>query len=1102
MSSEAVTEALRDAQPLVYGAVAVAALIGWRRHPGRPSAWLAATLGVLAVVTAAGWLLPDDTSNPQVLWARKAMLAVLVLFPYCLYRFMTSLVRRKRWIDIAAAILTGVLIVGGLALPELPGRGESRPAWFEIYIIVLLIQWVTLSGMVAVRLWRSGRGQPAVARRRMRTMSLGATALALALVVAGEFSNTGATGLIVQLLVLPAGPLMLVGFVPPFVLRVLWRRTEEPVVSRAGLAMMEATSDAEVARALLPCARMLLGAPVAVLADENGKVIASEGAGDDAVSPVGRPDASQGSVLSLPVDSARLVIATGPLTPFFGDDEMLRVRELATLGGLALIRNRLIDSQRRLAAVVESSGDAILTKELDGTIVSWNRGAENIYGYRPDEIVGKSVSTLVPPDMENDVPGILERVRSGMVVAHYETKRRRKDGKVIDVSLTVSPVRDESGKVIGASTIARDVTEGKEIERRLSNSQAQLAEAQRTAAMGSWAWDVASNEITWSDGLYKILGYERDVVEPDAERFYSRIHPDDRARLEEAVERALATHEPLYERYRVSLPDGSIRTVEGRGSVQVEDGSIVSMTGTAQDITDRERVQSELDNQRQMLSAIFETSPDIIATISSRLELLYVNPAARQILGYEFNELFGENSLHWVHEGDLDAAAGLLQAAFGGDGLGSDRLRVRTAEDEWIWLDLRIRRMSTSDKAVVLARDITEQVELEEGLRRAKEEADEANRAKSRFLSRMSHELRTPMNAVLGFAQLLAMDVQTPDQKEGTTEILRAGNHLLELIDEVLDISRIEADRMRLSLEPVDAVAVATECVSLLGPLALQEGVNVMLRPGGIDRLPPVVADRQRLKQVLLNIIANGIKYNRRGGNVRVSIGQVDEGRRVRIDVTDTGRGIPADRLRELFVPFERLGAEGSGIEGTGLGLTLTKALVEAMQGTISVGSELGEGSTFSVEFEAKTGPAAPTDLENPAVPTAKGEAPERAPQTILYIEDNMSNLKLVERIVARRPDISLMSAMQGSLGLTLARDHQPDLILLDLDLPDIPGEKVLARLQSDPVTAEIPVVILSADAVPGQVRHLKGLGARDYLTKPLELDRFFRVLRDLLDPA
>ena len=308
---------------------------------------------------------------------------------------------------------------------------------------------------------------------------------------------------------------------------------------------------------------------------------------------------------------------------------------------------------------------------------------------------------------------------------------------------------------------------------------------------------------------------------------------------------------------------------------------------------------------------------------------------------------------------------------------------------------------------------------------------------------------------------------------------MKAGTHLLELIDEVLDIARIEAGRLRLSLEPVDAVQVVEESISLLQPQARQEGVTLSIDPRDpSDSSVHVVADRQRLKQVLLNLISNGVKYNRQNGTVRVSIDRTSVGNRIRIRRHRYRPRDPRERIERLFAPFDRLGAEETGIEGTGLGLALTRPLVEAMGGTISVTTESGRGSTFSVELASADEAAnANGDHFRSADEIAAGASSTDA-RTVLYVEDNLWNLKLMERVLARRPGITLVSAMQGSLGVTLARDHQPDLILLDLNLPDMQGEEVLARLHADPATAEVPIVVISADATSGQRARLLDAGA------------------------
>jgi signal transduction histidine kinase/CheY-like chemotaxis protein len=381
-------------------------------------------------------------------------------------------------------------------------------------------------------------------------------------------------------------------------------------------------------------------------------------------------------------------------------------------------------------------------------------------------------------------------------------------------------------------------------------------------------------------------------------------------------------------------------------------------------------------------------------------------------------------------------------------------------------------------------------------LREAMEQAERANMAKSDFLSRMSHELRTPLNVVLGFGQILEMRGELGTKDAAAVEqILKAGRHLLELINEVLDLSRIESGRMTISSEPVELADLAGEALDLIGPLALERSVQVNAELGCCHR--HVTADRQRLKQVLLNLLSNAIKYNHDGGAVTVSCAEGAPGR-LRLNVTDTGPGIPAALMDRLFQPFERLGAEGGHVEGTGLGLALSRQLMKLMDGEIGADSSVGEGSTFWLELAIADSPQ-----DNGAVPKVALPNPVRELRSrrVLLIEDNLANLKLIEVLTAEREHIELLPAMTGRLGLELAREHRPDLILLDQHLPDLTGTEVLHRLKADPETRDIPVVIVSADATPGQTRRMRERGAADYLSKPLDLPRFLKVLDGVIEP-
>jgi len=369
-----------------------------------------------------------------------------------------------------------------------------------------------------------------------------------------------------------------------------------------------------------------------------------------------------------------------------------------------------------------------------------------------------------------------------------------------------------------------------------------------------------------------------------------------------------------------------------------------------------------------------------------------------------------------------------------------------------------------------------------------REVAERASRAKNDFLSRMSHELRTPLNSVLGFGQLLQLDPALGEQRrEHVDQIVRGGRHLLELINEVLDISRIESGTLSLSPEPVHVGEAVREAVALVQPLASERAIAVSVESDDAY----VLADHQRLKQILLNLLSNAIKYNRQGGDVAVAAERVNG--HVRVEVADTGPGVPPDRLERLFEPFDRLGAEHQGIEGTGLGLALSRSLVEVMGGTLTVANRPVEGAAFLVALPATAAPEAITVDAPEARDAVVGAA------QVLYVEDNTANFRLVQELLTSRRPVEILPAIQGRLGVELARQHHPDVILLDLHLPDMGGEVVLAQLKADPATARIPVVIVTADATPGRARRLLSAGAFACVTKPFDVPEFLRTVEAAL---
>jgi PAS domain S-box-containing protein len=469
------------------------------------------------------------------------------------------------------------------------------------------------------------------------------------------------------------------------------------------------------------------------------------------------------------------------------------------------------------------------------------------------------------------------------------------------------------------------------------------------------------------------------------------------------------------------------------------------------------------------------------------------NSGGERIKGYSADEVIGRHfSLFYTQEAiDRGHPDHELKVARAVGRFEEEGWRVRK-DGSPFWANVVITALYDRDGQLngfgKVTRDMTERRLAEQAEREAREAAERANRVKSEFLSGMSHELRTPLNGVLGFAQLLALDDLSDQQRDAVEQIAKAGELLLGLVDELLDISRIEADQMTVSLEPVHVGALLADCLELIRPIAAEHGVRLVGPP---ERQADVyaVADQQRLKQVVMNLLSNAIKYNRPGGTARVGVVVSDQ--RVRVVVSDTGPGLHAEEMARLFTPFERLGAAGTGIAGTGLGLALSKRLVELMRGTVEVTSSFGAGSTFSVELPLTTGP----DL-------AGGDARERAATrlpTVLYIEDNVANLHLVETILSRSGKVEMVTAMQGQLGLELARTQTPNLILLDLHLPDMDGEDVAHVLLNDAATRDIPIVVLSADAYSSVRRRLLGLGVAAYITKPFNVKDMIETVERLL---
>jgi PAS domain S-box-containing protein len=475
------------------------------------------------------------------------------------------------------------------------------------------------------------------------------------------------------------------------------------------------------------------------------------------------------------------------------------------------------------------------------------------------------------------------------------------------------------------------------------------------------------------------------------------------------------------------------------------------------------------------------------------------NTGAQRIKGYSTEEIMGRHFSVFYPQDDVAVGKpqrDLDQAAASGRHE-DEGWRIRK-DGSIFWANIvftSIRDQADNLRGFAkLTRDLTERNKVEAILTDARALAEKANLAKSDFLSSMSHELRSPLNAILGFAQLMESDTPAPSpaQSESIIQILNAGWYLLELINEILDLATIESGKLSMSLEPVSLTELLVECHSMIEPLAQRRGIRMSLPR--TDAHYCVNADRTRIKQVLINLLSNAIKYNRIGGSVVVDCTANTASGRVRITVTDTGAGLPPEKLAQLFQPFNRLGQEVNGEEGTGIGLVVSKRLVELMDGVIGVESTIGMGSVFWVEFLSTAPLALPAVVDT--VATAESAAATLAGlRTLLYVEDNPANLQLVERLIGRRNDLRMLTATDGNRGVELARTCLPDVILMDINLPGISGIEALRILRQDKTTAHIPIVAVSANAMPRDIQKGLEAGFFRYLTKPIKVTDFMDTL-------
>ena len=756
--------------------------------------------------------------------------------------------------------------------------------------------------------------------------------------------------------------------------------------------------------------------------------------------------------------------------------------------------------------VTSNQHDIVSTADVTGRIIEVNEKFCEISGYSRKELLGQNHRLLKSTHHSDSFYKDMWCTIANGEVWHGTICNLNKEGDEYWVDSTIVPFLDENGKPYKYVSARTDVTTVIQSEERLERSQ-------MFANIGTWDWNIATGSLYWSDRIWPLFGYEKELTDTTYENFMAAIHPDDRAFVGEAVGNCVEKNEEYNVEHRVVWPDGSIHWLHEKGDVARDgNGAPLHMLGVVQDITARKKTEMELAKQeRQLLEAqsmarVGNWEADLLSGDLAWSDEIY------RIFGYEPGSFKPSvKAFHQaIHPDDLTT---VIESEKNAEATGKHDVEHRILQP-----DGTVRYVHELAKAEVdeegnlikmsgTVQDITDRKLAEQSIISAREEAETANRAKSEFLSSMSHELRTPMNAIMVFGQLLKMDFVNPlsdDQNENVSEILKASDHLLELINEVLDLARIEAGRIDLSIEDVQAGRVIVESLQLILPLAEKRGVTIKLLRGDSEisvsdlstEQSIVRADHTRMKQVIINLLSNAVKYNVENGNITITCSK-SENKNLRISITDSGLGIPKEQSEHLFTAFNRLGAETTDVEGTGIGLVITKNIVELMGGSIGYESNNGAGSTFWFELPAGSNTFENEDEESPSSPEIKIDLEEG--RTVLYIEDNPANLRLVTQLLGRLPNIHMWSAHEPKLGLELAIQHRPDLILLDINLPGMDGYEVLKILKQHDETSGSRVIAISANAMPRDIEKGLNAGFIDYITKPIDISAFLATIDEHL---